>query len=114
MKVLYMLLVLLNCSLIIRAQQPASSPTGNTAANAGKKYKITCRIIDSVSQSPEEYATITLYSQHNTRPVNGITTGPKGTFALEALAPGNYTLTIAFIGYHPPSFAPLPLVAQLP
>src|SRR5258708_275470 len=114
MKVLYMLLVLLNCSLIIRAQQPASSPTGNTAANAGNKYKITGRIIDSVSQSPVEYATITLYAQHNTRPVNGITTGPKGTFALEALAPGNYTLTIDFIGYQPRSFGPLTLGDKLP
>src|SRR5260370_27420439 len=109
-----MLLVLLNFLVFSQANKRVAPPTATTAANAGNKYKITGRIIDSVSQSPVEYATITLYAQHNTRPVNGITTGPKGTFALEALAPGNYTLTIDFIGYQPRSFGPLTLGDKLP
>ena len=124
MKVLYMLIFLLNGLLIVRAQQPASSPTGNAAANANQPAvashpapaagKITGRIIDSISQSLIEYATITLYALHNTRPVNGITTGPKGTFTLEGVAPGNYTLTIEFIGYQPRSFGPLTLGDKQP
>jgi outer membrane receptor protein involved in Fe transport len=98
MKYVYAMFVLLSGSLIVRAQQPADN-----------KIKITGRITDSVSQSPVEYATITLYAQHNTRPVNGTTTGSKGTFTLDGLAPGIYTLTIDFIGYQSRSFGPLTL-----
>jgi len=72
------------------AQQPAPSGKG----------RITGRILDSLSQKPVEYATITLYASNNNRkPVNGTTTNNKGVFTLEGLTPGSYTLTIGFIGY---------------
>jgi outer membrane receptor protein involved in Fe transport len=102
MKVLYLLSALLSCSLIILAQPSAP------------KTSISGRVIDSASHSPVEYATITVYAQHNTRPVNGNTTGSKGTFSLEGLPPGNYTLTIDFVGYQSRSFGPLTLGAKQP
>lgn len=109
MKVFCMMLVLLSSFFIARAQQPVAPGANQPAAG-----KITGRIMDSVSQSPVEYATISLYSAHNTRPVNGVTTGIKGTFALENLAPGNYTLTVEFIGYQPRSFGPFTLGSKTP
>ena len=106
----YVLLILLSGSFIAQAQTPASSP----AATQPGPGKITGRIMDSVSQSPVEYATISLYASHNTHPINGLTTGPKGTFSLEGLAPGTYTLTVEFIGYQPRSFGPFTLGARTP
>src|SRR6185503_1199437 len=78
-------------SLSLIAQEPAPSGKG----------RITGRVLDSLSQNPVEYATITLYASNNNRkPINGTTTNNKGVFTLEGLAPGSYTLTIGFIGYH--------------
>jgi len=77
-------------SFSLIAQQPAPSGKG----------RITGRILDSLSQSPVEYATITLYaSNNNVKPLNGTTTNNKGIFTLEGLTPGSYTLTVGFIGY---------------
>src|SRR5882757_7601671 len=89
MKFFGTLFVIVGCSLSLIAQQPASSGKG----------RITGRILDSLTQSPVEYATVTLYTPNNTRPVNGATTSNKGVFVLDGLTPGSYTLTIEFIGY---------------
>lgn len=113
MKYVYLLLILLSSSFIARAQRPAQLPTGSQTPVSGNG-KIAGRIMDSVSRSPVEYATITLYASHSSRPVNGLTTGAKGSFAFEGLAPGNYTLTIEFIGYQSRSFGPYTLDARIP
>lgn len=90
MKFCSLLLAVLIYSLSLMAQQPAPSGKG----------RITGRILDSLSQHPVEYATITLYASNNSRkPVNGTTTNNKGVFTLDGLTPGSYTLTIGFIGY---------------
>ena len=100
MKFLCLSLILFSGFSLAHAQQPG--------------YKITGKIIDSISRSPVEYATITLYAQSKTRPVNGITTGPKGTFSLDNLPPGTYTLIIDFIGYQSRSFGPFTLGDKQP
>jgi ferric enterobactin receptor len=84
---------------LLFAQQPQDDGKG----------RITGRIIDSVSHIPIEYATITVFSPGKNRPVNGTTTGPKGVFSLEGLKPGNYRLTIEFIGYRSRTLGPLTL-----
>jgi len=90
MKFCSLLLAAIIYSLSLIAQQPASSGKG----------RITGRILDSLSQNPVEYATITLYASNNkVKPINGTTTNNKGVFTLEGLTPGSYTLTIGFIGY---------------
>src|SRR5438105_2359535 len=100
MKFCSLLLAAIIYSLSLMAQQPASSGKG----------RITGRILDSLSQNPVEYATITLYaSNNNGKPVNGTTTNNKGVFTLEGLTPGSYTITIGFIGYQSHNTASLTL-----
>src|SRR5882672_4417352 len=79
---------------------------------AAGKGRITGRILDSIAQSPVEYATITLYAAGNTRPVNGATSSVKGVFTVEGLAPGSYTLTVGFIGFQARSISALTLDAK--
>ncbi len=57
------------------------------------------KVLDSVTNTPLEYATITLYVQGQTRAVNGSTTDQSGNFSIDNLAPANYTAVIEFIGY---------------
>ncbi|HVW61212.1 MAG TPA: TonB-dependent receptor, partial [Puia sp.] len=101
MKFLLLLIAAVSLSLSIMAQQPAPAPAG--------KSRITGRILDSLTNSPVEYATITLYVAGISRPVNGATTNNKGVFTIDGLAPGNYTLTVEFIGYEPRFFGSLAL-----
>src|SRR3954470_21257129 len=88
MKLLSTLFATILFSLSLSAQQPVA---GNG--------RITGRVLDSLSQSPVEYATITLYAAGSTRPINGTTTNNKGAFTLDGIKPGNYTLEAGFIGY---------------
>lgn len=88
MKRLSTLFAIIFCSLSLSAQQPAA---GNG--------RITGKVLDSLSGSPIEYATITLYAAGSPKPLNGTTTNNKGVFTLDGVKPGNYRLEAGFIGY---------------
>jgi ferric enterobactin receptor len=79
------LFVLFIC-LIINAQA-----TGGSA-------KITGFVVDSASNNPIEYATISLVDPSN-KTVNGTTTGRTGTFTITNVVPGSYIVVAEFIGY---------------
>ena len=55
------------------------------------KSRLTGKVLDSLTNTPLEYATITIYIQGQIKVVNGSTTDP----------PGNYSAVIEFIGYAP-------------
>ena len=99
MKFLSFLIAAIVFSLSLIAQQPAATGKG----------RITGRILDSATQSPVEYATITLYTTGNTKPLNGTTTNTKGVFTIDGVIPGSYTITIGFIGYQSRSTGTLTL-----
>src|SRR4051812_13847910 len=82
-------LFVLSICLIINAQ--------GTGGNA----KITGIIVDSVTNNPIEYATISLLDPANKKTVNGTTTGSTGAFTITNVAPGAYTIEAEFIGYKP-------------
>ena len=63
------------------------------------KGKITGKVTDASNQSPVDYATISLYKQGSTSPFNGTTSNEKGNFIIDHIAPGDYKVTIDFIGY---------------
>src|SRR5882724_13669819 len=78
---------------VVRAQQPTKKEDN--------KARITGKVLDSVSRTGVEDATITVFAPGNTRPVNGATANEKGVFNITDLAPGTYRLSIEFIGYKP-------------
>jgi outer membrane receptor protein involved in Fe transport len=65
----------------------------------GATGKITGRIIDSLTDQPIEYATISLLTQVENKVVNGATADGKGVFKLTNVSEGTYKMLIDFIGY---------------
>jgi ferric enterobactin receptor len=66
---------------------------------AEAKGQIKGKIIDSVTRTPVEYATVSIFKQGSTSPINGAVTDPKGNFSITGVAPGEYHLAIEFLGY---------------
>ena len=57
------------------------------------------KIVDSLTNLPLQYATITLYAGGKSKPLNGTTSDAGGDFSLAKIPPGNYNLVIEFVGY---------------
>lgn len=64
-----------------------------------KKYKITGRVIDSLSKQPIEYATVNIFLIGSSKPVDGVITNKSGFFSIDNLVTGKYKVVIGFIGY---------------
>ncbi|MEO6820536.1 MAG: TonB-dependent receptor [Ginsengibacter sp.] len=88
MKLIFLSLFFFIGSSSIQAQQ-----------SAGATYKITGKLIDSVSLLPVEYATISIFPLGLKKPVNGTVSDNKGNFVVDNLAAGTYKLVAEFIGY---------------
>lgn len=84
MKKLLLIVLLLNPTLIILAQQ---------------KSKIIGKVTDSISGKPIEYATITLILQEGNKVLNGTTTDNNGNFTLKNIAQSKLEVVVEFIGY---------------
>ncbi len=69
------------------------------AAPAGVTGRITGSIVDSLTRTPIDYATIALGRAGTARSTNGALTDEKGAFKIENIAAGSYRVTIAFLGY---------------
>jgi ferric enterobactin receptor len=89
MRFFFIILFFLCSSLVLKAQ-PYNSPKGH----------ISGRVIDSVTKQPVDYATISIFKDGNTSPINGVVTDPKGNFVIINLNPGEYSIAVNFIGYH--------------
>lgn len=68
-------------------------------AKASGNGVITGKVVDSATNSPLEYTTISLYKKGNSRPLDGTMTNKSGHFQLINAAPGSYTVVVEFIGY---------------
>ncbi|MEO6133512.1 MAG: carboxypeptidase regulatory-like domain-containing protein [Ginsengibacter sp.] len=88
MKSIVLSAILCVASLYVLAQQSASS-----------NFKITGKLIDSVSRHPVEYATISIFPLGSKKPVNGTVSDDKGNFVVDNMAAGTYKLVAEFIGY---------------
>lgn len=69
--------------------------------NNNTGYKIKGRLLDSLSNHPLEYATISLFLSEDKKPINGTITDNKGNFILKNVQPGTYKLVAEFLGYKP-------------
>jgi ferric enterobactin receptor len=63
------------------------------------QHSIKGKIIDSLSKSPVEYASVSLFLEKDTILVTGQLVDSTGIFILNDIKPGNYFLKIQFIGY---------------
>ena len=61
--------------------------------------RISGTLIDSLTKKPLDYASIGLYHSGGKSPITGVITDQKGNFKLDGIHPGNYKISITFIGY---------------
>jgi outer membrane receptor protein involved in Fe transport len=89
MRYFFTLLFLFSVSIGLHAQ------TNNVPA----KGKVSGKITDAITKLPVDYATISIFKTGSTTPFNGIISDPKGNFAINNINPGDYLVTVDFIGY---------------
>jgi len=75
--------------------QPISAQPGNGPGN----YTIKGKLIDDLSGSPVEFATVAVKKLRDSTLVSGAISDAAGNFIVEGLGPGGYMVEIAFIGY---------------
>lgn len=63
------------------------------------KFKLSGRILDSATKKSIDYATITVFTPNNVKPVNGATSNEKGLFNITELPAGDFKVVVDFIGY---------------
>ena len=56
-------------------------------------------VIDATSKNPLEYATVTIYANGDIKPLTGTTSDQAGSFTLNDIPPGTYTIIFENIGY---------------
>jgi ferric enterobactin receptor len=94
---------------ILYAQFPGTGAAPQTIVG-----KISGTIIDSLTQKPVDYATISLSRNGQTKSTNGALADEKGAFKMENIKPGKYRITISFIGYTPKIIEPIETTLSKP
>lgn len=84
-----MVFVILFVALNLQAQEK------DKEANA----KITGRVMDSLTNTPLEYATISLFKPGDKKAINGSTSNKDGSFTVTGVLTGNFNVVVEFIGY---------------
>jgi outer membrane receptor protein involved in Fe transport len=59
------------------------------------------KVVDSASNLPLESATVSVFKTGDKNPVNASTTNKEGSFIVNGLARGSFTIEVAFVGYQP-------------
>ncbi|MDM7925898.1 MAG: TonB-dependent receptor [bacterium] len=65
------------------------------------KVAITGKVLDASTGKPLEYATVVLFAKRDGRQVTGTVTAPDGSFELKDLFPGQFRMTVNYMGYKP-------------
>ncbi len=82
----------------IRPNREAAIP--GTAEDTPKgNGKIKGILLDSASNNPVEFASLSLIDIKTNRPIDGTTTDEKGEFSMTKVAEGDFKILISFIGY---------------
>lgn len=85
----------------------ALSLTAQTAPKGNAR--LSGAVVDSVTGSAVEFATVALIDQATAKPVDGGMTDEKGRFELEKLPEGTFTVQVNFLGYQNKITAPFTL-----
>ncbi|MEP7319832.1 MAG: carboxypeptidase regulatory-like domain-containing protein, partial [Panacibacter sp.] len=89
--------VLLTALLLCNFYLANAQEKTNTNANS----KITGKVIDSLTNLPLEYATLTIFKKGEKKAINGATTDTSGKFTVTNMEIGLFTAMVEFIGYKP-------------
>ncbi len=76
-----------------------SSATAQPGNRSRMSFSVSGSVQDGTSESPLEFATVTLRSLRDSSDVTGSITASDGRFKVENLKPGGYTIKIDFLGY---------------
>src|SRR5664279_2345726 len=95
---LMMVILVLSIAGAVFSQVP---PQGNYpgAANMMKNGKIIGKIIDASTNTPMEYANVTVYRQQDSKLITGGISNAAGSFVISELPYGAYYVEAAFIGF---------------
>lgn len=85
----------------------ASSLLLTVSLDSFAQFRVKGRVIDSLTQAPIDYASVTVLSTSDSRLIDGKVTNEKGAFTFTDLAAGDYYLKIAFMGYKTKIIRPL-------
>ena len=70
-----------------------------SAQNNSERGSVSGKVIDAVTKQPVDYATISIFKQGAASPFNGASTDQNGNFKIDNIQPGDYSLTVDFLGY---------------
>lgn len=76
--------------------QPYSSASAETIIVSGT---IKGKVIEATSNTPVEYATVTLYSAEDSTLIDGVITNTAGLFEFKSVAVGEYNIIVRFMGF---------------
>jgi len=96
-KYAFIFILLIFSFFSLKAQQVPTSSNG----------RIRGSVMDSLSGTPVEYATIALYEEKGDKILTGTTSGENGNFSLDKIPQGTYKIVIDFIGYHRKIISPV-------
>lgn len=96
---------------IVSAQIPGATAGGSGSNIVGK---ITGKVIDSVTMTPVEFATIALRRSGFDQDIDGTISDAQGNFEIANLKPGTYDVNITFIGYNSRKVSDIELTLKAP
>jgi ferric enterobactin receptor len=110
-----MRLAIVIASLLVLSAAPAKGQTTPTVASpAAGIGQIEGRLVDSASTQPVTRGSITIRRQRDTSFVGGALPKPDGTFRVDGLPPGQYTLRFRALGFAPVTRNDLVISADKP
>src|SRR5687767_5004541 len=110
------LIAAIACSLAgahntLQAQAPTRPNPNQQVAAIGE---IRGKVLDAEGKTPIAMASVAVWTKVNPMLVAGAMTRPDGSFRIEGLTPGSYTVKIAMIGYDAHTSAELVIAAGAP
>ena len=97
-KLLIVLILFLTTAGTIFSQVPPRANTGGMNA-VPKNGKISGKVIDTETQTPMEYANVSIFRKEDSKLVTGSISNATGLFTIADLPYGNYYVEASFIGF---------------
>ena len=83
------------------AQSPSGPPSGPGAQGAAPNFEIRGKIVEAKTEQPVARASVSVRVKGSTTILTGAIANADGSFRLQGLRPGTYTLRTTYIGFAP-------------